>query len=276
LTRPGRTLFVTLALIAVATLSQTNWAAASLSTATAPVIAIHSFAQPLTPRGGFGHLAPIAWPLYLTLRFFYEHITHGWGAAIVLLTVCMNLLLIWPRIQAVRSSVKMRRLQPQIGAIQKRYQPLSITDPKRAEMNAEIASLYRSEGVNVLSGCLPVLVQLPILLALFSVFKNAGELHHATWLWLSDLAMPDPLHILPAFIVLTMTITQLISPSPGIDPTQRRILALIAGVIFGCTLWKYAAGLSLYWATANLTGLLIQLAINRSKLGKEMHTSSQG
>ncbi|MGB6193709.1 MAG: membrane protein insertase YidC [Terracidiphilus sp.] len=244
------------------------------SLAVSPAAASHDanrpLSQPLTPRGDFGRLAPIAWPLYLTLRFFYEHIVHNWGTAIVLLTLCVNLLLIWPRIQAVKSSTTMKRLQPQIKAIQNRYLPLAVTDPRRATMNAEIASIYKSEQVNMLSGCLPLLVQMPLLFALFSVFKNASELHHATWLWLGDLAMPDPLHILPALIILSMTITQLISPSPGIGPAQRRLLALLTGIIFGCTLWKYAAGLSLYWATGNLINLIVQFAINNSRLGRPM------
>lgn len=272
--RFGKTLLITLALIASAALPHSGWAV-PLDFAPASVVAAHPTAQPLTPRGDFGRLPPIAWPLYLTLRFFYEHVTHSWGMAIILLTLCMNLLLIWPRIQAMRSSASMRRLQPQIKAIQNRYLPLSVTDPRRAALNAEIANLYKSEGVNMFNGCLPLLVQTPVLFALFSVFKNADELHHATWLWLSDLALPDPLHILPAFIILSMTITQLISPSPGLGAAQRRILAIVTGVIFGSTLWKYAAGLSLYWATVNLIGLIVQLAINRSKLGREMSASPQ-
>jgi YidC/Oxa1 family membrane protein insertase len=270
LTPFGRSILVAFVLIAITALSNPGLA---VSLAAASHTANHPPSQPLTPRGDFGRLAPIAWPLYLTLRFFYGHVVHNWGAAIVLLTVCVNLLLIWPRIQAVKSSTTMKRLQPRIQAIQMRYLPLAVADPRRATMNAEIASIYKSEQVNMLSGCLPLLVQMPLLFALFSVFKNASELHHAKWLWLGDLALPDPLHILPALIILSMTVTQLISPSPGIDPAQRKLLALLTGVIFGCTLWKYAAGLSLYWATGNLINLIVQLAINHSRLGRQMRAS---
>jgi YidC/Oxa1 family membrane protein insertase len=229
---------------------------------------------PLTPYEQFGRVAPIAWPLYLALRFFYEHLAHNWGAAIILFTVIFNLLLVWTRVKSLRSAAKMKSLQPRVKALQDRYRPLAVTDPNRAALNTEIMALYRSEGVNMLSGCLPILLQIPLLFGLFSVLRNANELHHASWLWLSDLAMPDPLHILPVVIIAAMTFTQLITPSPGIDPVQRRVLAVITAIVFGSALWQYAAGLSLYWATGNLVNLVTQFVIKRSSLNGELRRAA--
>jgi YidC/Oxa1 family membrane protein insertase len=95
-------------------------------------------------------------------------------------------------------------------------------------------------------------------------------LHQAHWYWIADLSAPDPLHILPIFIVVTMFLTQFIAPSPGMNPAQRRIFLFVTPIFMGFTLWRYAAGLALYWAVGNLIGLLIQFGINRTRMGKEM------
>ena len=115
-----------------------------------------------------------------------------------------------------------------------------------------------------------MLLQVPLLFAYQRVLHNATELHHAHWLWLTDLSLPDPLHILPVFIIGTMCLTQFITPSPGVDPTQRRMLAILMPLFMGFTLAHYASGLALYWVTGNLFNLVLQLCINRSKIGIEM------
>jgi YidC/Oxa1 family membrane protein insertase len=138
-------------------------------------------------------------------------------------------------------------------------------------MNPEMMALYKAEGANVYNGCLPMLLQTPLLFAYLSVLRNADELHHAHWLWIADLSLPDPWHILPVFIIVSMFLTQYLRPAPGMDPTQRRITAILMPVIMGFTLWPYASGLALSWATGNLINLMVQILINRSKLGKEMH-----
>jgi YidC/Oxa1 family membrane protein insertase len=102
------------------------------------------------------------------------------------------------------------------------------------------------------------------------VLRNAPELHQAHWLWLTDLSLPDPLHILPFLIIGSMVFTQCITPSPGISPSQRWMFATLMPAVMGFSLWHYASGLSLYWVTGNIFNLLIQSVINRSKLGKEM------
>lgn len=221
--------------------------------------------------GSFGWLTFIAKPLYLALRFVHDHGIGNWGWSIIVLTVIFNLLVIWPRILSMKSSVKMMRVQPKVDALKKRYAHLKINDPKHAEMNAEMMALYKAEGANMYGGCLPLLLQMPLLFAYMSVLRNAGELHQAHWLWLTDLSSPDPLHILPVLIIASMVVTQCISPAPGMNRSQRWMFALLMPAIMGFSLWRYASGLSLYWLTGNIINLLIQFAINRSRLGKEMH-----
>jgi YidC/Oxa1 family membrane protein insertase len=224
----------------------------------------------------FGWLTFIAKPLYLALRFVREHGVSNWGWAIIVLTVIFNLLMFWPRMMSMRSSLKMMRVQPKVDALKKRYAHLKMNDPERAEMNKELMELYKAEGANMYGGCLPMILQMPLFLAYVRVLQNAVELHQAHWFWLADLSSPDPLHILPVFIILTMFLTQFITPSPGMDPTQRRLLAFVMPVIMGFTLWRYASGLALYWATGNVMNLVIQLAVNRTRMGREMHAVAAG
>ena len=218
----------------------------------------------------FGWLSFLATPLYLALRLIYSHGIANWGWAIILLTLAFNLVLLVPRLLAMKSSLKMMRVQPKLHAVRKQYAGLKLNDPRRAEMNAEMMAVYKAEGANVYSGCLPALLQMPLLFACFRVLQHAPELHHAGWLWLPDLAAPDPLHILPLVIIATMFLTQWITPMPGADPSQRRMLAVVMPLVIGFTLWHYASGLSLYWATGNLIGLAFQLVVNRSPIGKQM------
>jgi YidC/Oxa1 family membrane protein insertase len=226
--------------------------------------------QNLDPLIQFGFWTFIAKPLYIVLRFMVLHGIGNWGWAIILFTIIFSLVMLPTRFMMMRSSLKMMRIQPKVDAIKKRYAHLKTSDPKRSEMNTEMMDLYKTEGVNMYGGCLPLLIQMPLFFAYFRVLQNAVELRQAHWYWLSDLSTPDPLHILPILIILTMFLTQYITPSPGMDPAQRRMMAFMMPVFFGFMLWKYASGLALYWGTSNLINLGIQVSINRSKLGREM------
>jgi YidC/Oxa1 family membrane protein insertase len=230
-----------------------------------------STGRSIASAGNFGWLAFIAKPLYFALRFVHDHGIGNWGWSIILLTVIFNLLIIWPRIMSMRSSLKMMRIQPKVEALKKRYAHLKLNDPQRAAMNTEMMALYQAEGANMFGGCVPLLLQMPLLFAFLSVLRNAGELHQAHWLWLTDLATPDPLHILPILIIGSMILTQCITPAPGMTASQRRLFAILMPAVMGLSLWRYASGLSLYWVTGNVINLLIQFLINRSNLGKEMH-----
>jgi YidC/Oxa1 family membrane protein insertase len=227
--------------------------------------------QSLEPLIQFGWLTVIAKPLYLALRFLDEHGVGNWGWAIIIVTVIFNLLMLPTRFMMMKSSLKMMRIQPKVDALKKRYAHLKATDPKKAEMNAEMMDLYKTEGVNMYGSCLPMLIQMPLFFAYFRVLQNAVELRQAHWFWLTDLSSPDPLHILPIIIIISMFFTQYITPAPGQDPAQRRMLAFMMPVMFGFMLWHYASGLALYWGTGNIINLAIQLGINQSSIGKEMH-----
>lgn len=218
----------------------------------------------------FGWLSFIAWPLYQALRFLFQHGTGNWGWAIVVLTVIFNLLTLWPRIAAIKSSVRTMRLQPRVEAIKQRYAHLKANDPGRASMNSEMLALYKAEGAGMFGGLLPLLLQMPLFIAYFRVLRGAPELHQAHWGWIADLSQPDPLHILPLVILASMLLTQFATPSPGMNRTQRRMLAIAMPVAMGVTLWHCAAGLALYWATGSVIGLLFQLMVNRSATGREM------
>ena len=222
----------------------------------------------------YGWWGIIAKPLYLALRALHNMMGNGinnWGWAIIIITVIFNVVLLPTRIWTMKSSLKMMRIQPRLDALKKKYANLKINDPKRAEMQAEQMAVMKEEGVNMYGGCLPLLLQMPLFFAYYRVLLNAVELRQAHWFWLKDLSMPDPLHLLPILIIGTMFLVQFITPSPGMDPAQRRMMAIMMPAIMGFTLWHFASGLALYWITGNIINLIMQVAINRSKIGKEMH-----
>jgi YidC/Oxa1 family membrane protein insertase len=228
----------------------------------------------LEPLIQFGWLTIIAKPLYLALRFLRGLLGPGdynWGWAIIIVTVIFNLALLPTRFMMMKSSLKMMRIQPKVEAIKRRYANLKVSDPKRAEMNTEMMALYKTEGVNMYGSCLPMLLQMPLFFAYYRVLLNAVELRHAQWFWLTDLSSPDPKYILPILILVSMFLVQFITPSPGMDPAQRRMMAIMMPVIFGFSMLHFASGLALYWGTGNLINLAIQVGINQSHVGKEMH-----
>jgi YidC/Oxa1 family membrane protein insertase len=228
----------------------------------------------LEPLIHYGWLGIVAKPLYIALRFLHGLMGIGafnWGWAIIAFTAFFNMLMLPTRFFMMKSSLKMMRLQPKVDAIKRKYANLKVTDPKRAEMNTEMMALYQTEGVNMYGSCLPMLIQMPLFIAYFEVLSNVIELRQAHWFWLGDLSLPDPLHILPILIIVSMFVTQIITPAPGMDPMQRRMMAFMMPIFMGSFLWHYASGLALYWGTSNLINLAIQLGINQSSIGKEMH-----
>ena len=225
----------------------------------------------LEPLIEFGFWSFIAKPLYMLLRWMVAHGIGNWGWAIIISTIVFNVALLPTRISAMKSSLKTMRIQPKIDAIKNRYKNLKMNDPKRQEMNTEMMALYKTENVNMYGSCLPMLVPLILLWPYFRVLQYAVELRQAHWMWLPDLSQPDPTYILPILIIITMFFTQYITPSPGMDPAQRRMMAFIMPIFFGFMLLHYASGLALYWCTGNVIMLIMQIGINRSHWGREMH-----
>lgn len=212
--------------------------------------------------------------LFLALASIQSHLVAkragSWGWTIVLLTIGINLLLLPLRIASMKSGVKMQRLQPAIKKIRDRYKNVSLTDPRHNEMSAEIAQLQRDSGVNIWGGCVPLLLQMPLLLAFFGMLRKAPVLNGAGWLWLHDLSSADPHHVLPMLMSLSQLLVQLSTPSPGSDGRQKTIVACLTTVAFGYVGWHYASGLALYALTESVVSLLTQAVMNRSPLGREM------
>ncbi len=220
----------------------------------------------------FGHyLGWIAKPLFIWLKWTYNHFwPQNWGWAIIWQTIIINLALLPLRISSMKSSLKMQKVAPQMKSIQDKYKKYGMRDPRRAQMQQEIGELYKREGVNPVGGCLPLVVQMPFLIAYYSMLGVAIELRQASWGWLHDLSSADPYHILPIGIILSTLLVQKMTPQAGVDPTQQKMMTLMMPLMLGFISWNLAAGLCLYWVVGNLIAILIQMVMNRTSLGQEM------
>jgi YidC/Oxa1 family membrane protein insertase len=218
----------------------------------------------------FGWLGIIARPLFLWLKWMYNHIVGNWGWAILLQTLIINLALLPLRLSQMKSMLKMQRVAPQIKSIQEKYKKYSLRDPRKAEMNTEISELYKKEGVNPAGGCLPLVIQMPFLFAYYRMLNVAMDLRHAPWMWVHDLSAPDPWHILPVAIIVTMLIMQRMTPQAGMDPAQQKMMNVMMPGMLGIMSWNLPAGLGLYWSAGQLIGIVQQSVMNRTSLGREM------
>ncbi len=228
----------------------------------------------LEPLLDFGFWGPVGKVLFLGLQFVHAHIVSSWigswGWAIVLFTIAINLILLPLRVQSMRSALKMQRIQPQLDAIKAKYKNPKPTDPKTAEMNQEIMAYQKEQGVSMFGGCVPTLIQLPLLFAFFTMMTRVVELRQAHFLWLPDLSSADPYHILPIVMVLTSFAVQFFTPSPGVDPQQQKMMAFMMPAFSGYMTWNYASGLALYWNIGNVIMIIQQAVMNRTSLGREM------
>jgi YidC/Oxa1 family membrane protein insertase len=219
----------------------------------------------------FGWWGAIARPLfswrYIGLRWFHQY-THNWGWAIVLQTFIITLALLPLRIYQMKSALKMQKLQPQMKSIQEKYKKYSMRDPRKQDMQKEIAELYKQEKVNPVSGCLPLLVQMPFLIAYYKMLGNAIDLRQAHWLWIHDLSASD--WILPLIMAASMFLMQRMTPQPGMDPAQQRMMNFLMPVMMGVFFFKLPAGLNLYYAESNLIMIAQQAIMNRTGIGREM------
>jgi YidC/Oxa1 family membrane protein insertase len=218
----------------------------------------------------FGWLGYIARPLFIWLKWTYNHLIANWGWAIVLQTIIINLALLPLRLSQMKSMLKMQRVAPQIKSIQEKYKKYSLRDPRKAAMNEEISALYKKEGVNPVGGCLPLVIQMPFLFAYYRMLGVAIDLRHAPWLWVRDLSAPDPWHMLPVAIIITMLFMQRMTPQAGMDPAQQKMMNIMMPGMLGVISWNLAAGLCLYWSVGNLIGIVQQMVMNRTALGREM------
>jgi YidC/Oxa1 family membrane protein insertase len=198
-------------------------------------------------------------PLLGALKWLHG-LVGNWGWSIVLLTVLINLAMFPLRHKSVVSMRKMQELQPQLKAIQDRYANLKVTDPARQKMNTEVMNLYREKGVNPASGCVPMLLMMPVLFAFYSLLTQSIELRGAEFAWIRDLSQPDPFFIIPILVSVTMFWQQKMTPSTG-DPTQRQMMMLMP-IVFGFIFLTTAAGTALYWFVSNVWAIAQQYFTN--------------
>jgi YidC/Oxa1 family membrane protein insertase len=218
----------------------------------------------------FGWLGYIARPLFLWLKWTYNHIVPNWGWAIVLQTLVINLLLSPLRFMQQRSALEMQRVAPQIKSIQEKYKKYSMGDPRKRQMQEEIAGVYKEHGVNPAAGCLPLLIQMPFLIAYYRMLGVALDLRFAHWLWIKDLSAFDPYYILPIFLVVSMFVMQRMTPMTGMDPAQQKMMMVMMPVMMGFIFRYLASGLNLYYAESNLISMIQQLIMNRTSTGQEL------
>ena len=204
----------------------------------------------------YGWLWPIAKLLFVGLEFFHG-LVGNWGWAIILLTILVKLIL-WPlSSKSYRSMAKMRVIAPEMQRMKEEF------GEDRMRFSQEMMALYKREQVNPLAGCLPLLLQMPIFLALYWVLMESVELRHAPWLlWIQDLSAMDPWFILPLIMGTTMYIQQMLNPQPT-DPMQAKVFKIMP-IIFTVFLLFFPAGLVLYWIVNNLITILQQSLINKA------------
>lgn len=202
----------------------------------------------------YGRVRPISEPLFLLLKFIHSWV-HNWGWAIVLITILVKLAL-YPLSEAqYRSMAKMRKLQPRMQALKERY------GDDRQKLNQAMMELYQKEKINPMGGCLPILVQMPIFIALYWVLLESVELRQAPWiLWIDNLSAKDPYFVLPVLNGLAMFLGQKLSPATGMDPMQQKMMQMMP-LVFSVMFAFFPAGLVLYW-TVNGTLSLLQQWIN--------------
>jgi YidC/Oxa1 family membrane protein insertase len=204
----------------------------------------------------FGIFHPISVFFLKILRWIHGYVLN-WGVAIILLTIALRIVLFPLMHTSTVSMRKMQKVQPKAKAIQEKYKK-NKSDPKvRNQMNQEVMALYKQEGVNPMAGCLPILVQMPILFALYTLFAHAIELRHAPFMWwIQDLSAKDPIYVTPVLMTATMWLQQRLAPQAG-DPQQQRIMRLMP-LVFGVMFLGFPSGLVLYWLTNNVVSILQQ------------------
>jgi YidC/Oxa1 family membrane protein insertase len=213
---------------------------------------------------GFGKALQLGW-FGLIARFFLvaltwiNRFTHNYGFAIIMLTVAIKLVLYPLQHKSNVSMKKMQRVGPKVEAIKARYKKSKTDAEQRNKMNMEMMALYQKEGINPAAGCLPMVLQLPILWGFYNLLSRAIELRGAPWiLWIKDLSEKDPTYVLPILMTGTMFLQTYLTPATG-DPAQRKMF-LIMPLVFGFMFKDFPSGLTLYWLVQNIL-TIVQMSI---------------
>ncbi len=205
----------------------------------------------------FGIFGILGKPLFLIMHFIYNYV-HNWGLTIIILTVLLRIVLFPLNHKSLKAMKKMSDLAPEIQKLQKKYKD----DPQKLQQ--EMMKLYAEHGANPMSGCLPIIAQIPIFIALYNVLMVTVELKNVPFLWIPDLSDKDPYYILPILMGLSMIAQQWITPSS--DKNQKMIMYIMAAV-FTFMFMNFPAGLVLYWLTNNILGIGQSFIINK-QLGR--------
>ncbi len=213
----------------------------------------------------YGNFKMISEPLFWVLKFFHGWMGN-WGLAIILLTVVIKLIFFPLSAASYRSMAKMKLVTPRLMKLREQY-----ADDK-AKMNQAMMDLYKTEKINPLGGCLPILVQIPVFIALYWVLFESVELRNAPfYLWIEDLSAPDPWYVLPTLMMASMLVQTKMNPTPP-DPVQAKVM-MIMPFAFGVMFYFFPSGLVLYWFVNNILSILQQWQITRMIGGEKTAAS---
>jgi YidC/Oxa1 family membrane protein insertase len=217
--------------------------------------------RPLVRAIDFGYFAFVIVPLLRALNWVYGYVgNYGW--AIIILTVLINAAMFPLRHKSVVSMRKMQEIQPEAKAIQDRYAKFKATDPEKQKMNQELMALYRDRGVNPASGCIPMMLTLPVLMAFYNMLSTAIELRGAPFVgWIEDLSRPDKYYVTPILMLLSQVWQTRITPQAGADPAQQKMMMFMPVIMMFFFLWA-PAGVAIYWFVSNIWGIGQQYLTN--------------
>lgn len=204
---------------------------------------------------------PIAVPILKAISYLSK-LTGSYGVAIILFTIVIYSLFFPLKWRSSKSMKKAQKLAPQMKALQEKIKGMKQNDPRLKELQMEQLKLMK-EG-NPLGGCLPLLIQMPFLFALYRAITISLDFRQASFLWIPDLSAPEPylIHILPILMTGTMVVLQLVTPAPSADPLQRKMMAIGMPLFMLYILWSAPSGLVLYWLVGNIVGFSQQFLIN--------------
>jgi len=209
----------------------------------------------------YGIFTVIAAPLFVLLKWLHA-LVHNWGWAIVLLTIIIKSVFYPLNHASARSMAKMKVIAPKLKALQEQYAK------DKQQLQVKMMEMYKTEKINPLGGCLPIVVQIPVFIALYWVLLSAVELRHAPWIgWIHDLSAPDPWFVLPVIYAITAYLQVKLSPTPIQDPVQAKVMQIMP-IAFSVMFIFFPAGLVLYWLINNSLQIFQQWHMNRV-IGRE-------
>ncbi len=203
----------------------------------------------------YGYLTILAKPIFWLLEKIHGYV-NNWGWSIILLTILIKLVFFPLSAASYKSMARMKEVQPRLMTMREQYKG----EPQK--LNQAMMEMYRKEKINPLGGCLPVVIQIPVFIALYWVLLSSVEMRGAPWvMWIHDLSIPDPYYILPLIMAVSMFVQTKLNPTPP-DPIQAKVM-LYMPIVFSVMFFFFPAGLVLYWVVNNLLSIAQQWQINQ-------------